>query len=72
MVHKKKLPRSVQLFISDKIAELVNEGYPQKQAVAIAYSEARKKHPSLKKRLEPTEHEKIYYPELDTRHYGGA
>ncbi len=26
--------------ISDNIARLVNEGYPQKQAVAIAYSEA--------------------------------
>lgn len=28
--------------ISDNIAELIKSGYPQKQAVAIAYSEARK------------------------------
>lgn len=28
--------------ISDNISKLVNEGYPQKQAVAIAYEEARK------------------------------
>lgn len=30
-------------FISDKISQLMNEGYKQKQAIAIAFNEARKK-----------------------------
>ena len=35
--------------IGRKIGKLVDEGYPQKQAVAIAYSMAGKSRPSKKK-----------------------
>lgn len=42
--------------------ELMLRGYPQKQALAIAYGEVRKK--KLKKISEPTKAEKKYYPQL--------
>lgn len=47
MVHSvnPKLPRTVQQFISDNISILRKEGYPQIQAVAIAYSYARRQYP---------------------------
>jgi uncharacterized protein YoaH (UPF0181 family) len=64
----RKLPLRTQLFIQNKIAELMREGYPQKQAIAIAYAEARKKHPKMKS-LEPTKSEKKYYPSL-SEEYG--
>lgn len=62
MVRKHKMSLQAQTFISAKIEQLVHEGYPIKQAKAIAYSEARAKHFKIKKRREPTESEKKYYP----------
>ncbi len=61
MIRRRKIPKHIASFISNKIEELMKEGYPRKQAIAIAYSEARKKHPTLKKKLEPTHHEWEYY-----------
>jgi hypothetical protein len=58
------LPKKASTFISKKIRQLVNEGYPQQQAIAIAYSEARKRYPhmkGLKKDAEPSWHEWKYY-----------
>jgi hypothetical protein len=40
---KRKLSKKAQLYISAKIKKLIEEGYPQKQAIAIAYSYARKR-----------------------------
>jgi uncharacterized protein YdaT len=40
---KRKLSKKAQSFISRKIKKLIDEGYSQKQAVAIAYSYARKR-----------------------------
>lgn len=44
----KKIPKHIASFISNKIEQLMNEGYPQQQAIARAYSEARKKYPKAK------------------------
>jgi uncharacterized protein YdaT len=73
----RKISKRVASFISNKIEELMDEGYPQQQAIAIAYSEARKKYPRAKglkqyamrkagepSKREATESEKKYYPEL--------
>ena len=38
-----KLSKKAREYISRKIKILMDEGYPQKQAVAIAYSYARRK-----------------------------
>jgi uncharacterized membrane-anchored protein len=40
---KRKLSKKAQSYISAKIKKLIEEGYPQKQAIAIAYSYARKR-----------------------------
>jgi hypothetical protein len=40
---KGKLSKKAQSYISRKIKKLIKEGYPQKQAVAIAYSYAKKR-----------------------------
>lgn len=41
-LHSKSTPQERQKAISDSIAQLIKEGYPQKQAEAIAYSQADK------------------------------
>jgi hypothetical protein len=41
-VMKKKLSSKAQAYISKAVADEVASGYPLKQAVAIAYSRARK------------------------------
>ena len=51
-----------QEFISRRIKILMKNGFSQKQASAIAYSEARKK------KSEPTESEKKYYPSLSNEY----
>jgi Tfp pilus assembly protein PilP len=59
MVARKRLKRSSrrnlpQWLVDDvraKIREEIDSGYPIKQAIAIAYSRARKEHPSYKKEL---------------------
>lgn len=43
-------PGSSKEAISANVSRLVREGYPQKQAVAIAFSQSKKK-PSLSSRL---------------------
>jgi hypothetical protein len=40
---KRKLSKKAQSFISRKIKKLLDEGYPQEQAVAVAYSYAKKR-----------------------------
>jgi len=50
MVHKKrkrkaKLPKKVSQYISDQIKSEREAGYPQRQAIAIAFSMARRKFP---------------------------
>jgi hypothetical protein len=62
----KRTSLKAQVFIRDRISQLMREGYPQKQAIAIAYREARKKGFKIK-HYEPTEHEKEYYYK-----YGGS
>jgi SOS response regulatory protein OraA/RecX len=39
---ERSTPEEIQQAISTTISQLVNEGYPQDQAVAIAYSQARR------------------------------
>lgn len=39
---------------SENISKLVDEGYPQKQAVAISYSEAERSKQKKRKRKPPT------------------
>lgn len=67
----RKTSLKAQTFIGERIRQLMREGYPRKQAIAIAHSEARKKGYKIK-HYEPTESEKRYYPSLDVEHYGGA
>jgi hypothetical protein len=38
--------------LADNIKKLIDEGYPQKQAVAIAYKEAKRAKPKTKKTKE--------------------
>jgi len=70
----RKLTPRVQIFISNRIEELVNRGYPQQQAIAIAYSEARKRYPrtkGLKKYVmgvRPKSREPMHY---EWEYYGG-
>jgi hypothetical protein len=47
MTHKinPKLPKEIRDFISTNIKILRKEGYPQRQAVAIAHSYARRDYP---------------------------
>ena len=40
---KRKLSKKAQSYVSHKIKKLLDEGYPKKQAVAIAYSYARRR-----------------------------
>lgn len=49
---KKKLSDKDKEFISNKIKKLIDEGYPQKQAVAIAYSYLKRQNESLVKQKE--------------------
>lgn len=42
MLSNPRVSRAAQSFISSKISKLVREGYPQQQAIAIAYSMARR------------------------------
>jgi transposase len=39
---KRKLSKRAQSYISKKIKKLIEEGYPQEQAIAIAYSYAQR------------------------------
>ncbi len=45
------LPPDVRMFLSDKISKNIREGKPRDQAVAIAFSQTRKKFPSQASRL---------------------
>ena len=56
---RRKMSPQAQVFIRDRISQLMREGYPQKQAIAIAYSEARKKNYKIKH--SPSWHEWKYY-----------
>ena len=46
-----KLPPNVRDFLSDKISKNIKEGKPRDQAIAIAFSQTRKKFPSQAERL---------------------
>jgi len=46
-----RLPKNVRDFISKEISRQRKEGKPQAQSIAIAFSKARKKFPSQKKKL---------------------
>ena len=48
---KKKIPPKIKKFLVKEIESLMFRGYNHKQAIAIAYSKARKKYPKYKDRL---------------------
>ncbi len=43
--------KKCQGYVSKKVATNIREGYPRKQAIAIAYSQAQKDHPACKQYL---------------------
>lgn len=45
------LPKNVRNFLSDKISKNIREGKPRDQAIAISFSQTRKKFPDQAKRL---------------------
>lgn len=66
----KKLTDEAQKFISQKIKKLMDEGYPQEQAIAIAYSMAKEKGFDVPEKKEASvktaaKEEPVKYEELD-------
>lgn len=51
MKKNQPLPKNVRDFLSDKISKNIREGKPRDQAVAIAFSQTRKKFPEQSERL---------------------
>jgi len=49
--HNTPLPPNVSNFLSKKISENIKEGKPRNQAIAIAFSQTRKKFPEQSRRL---------------------
>jgi len=51
MTRKKRMPKKIRTFIARKISKNVKEGKPKSQAIAIAFSQARKKFPKQRAKL---------------------